>query len=72
MLIRLKENNEVISSHGIQLGLFPEREGNNLKYKIPQLGDIVISPTDIKSRLKYLPTLVEELKKEIIWQTKLN
>ena len=64
MLIRLKDNNEVISSHGIQIGLIPEREGNNLKYIIPQLGDIVISPNDIRSMLKYLPTLVEELNQE--------
>ncbi|MAM30375.1 MAG: hypothetical protein CMC13_15260 [Flavobacteriaceae bacterium] len=63
MVIRIKENSTVINSKAIQIGLIPEREGSKLKYKIPEIGEIVISPNDIKAMLQYLPNLAEELKK---------
>lgn len=64
MILRFKEDKKVYKSVGIQINLTPEKEGSDLKFLVPEIGEIIISPSDVKAILSHLPNLVKEIKKE--------
>ena len=66
MIIRFKEEKVVYKSRGVQIHLEPEREYGRLKYKIPDLGEVVVSEKDILKMLEYLPNLKDRIKKDEI------